>query len=194
MAHEACGFGIQCRNTQFIRYLAVSVLLRGEETELAAGAGLKRIVRIFDYGGKCRVGHGEAARPASCELVGEQAQRVGVALEMGEVAPLGGAQHIAKPAPLPFAEEGGDGFLSRMAEGGIAHVVAQARRGRYVPQVVEQRGPLFLLVFMSQRVGYGIGHTSPHRAYFKAVGKAVMYKYVPWQGEYLGLVLQAAEG
>ena len=87
----------------------------------------------FDFfpAGQGGVGQHEASRPPSLELVGQQAEGVGVALKVGEVLPKSRGEAVIVPQSqsLSFGEEGGDGPFARMTERRITQVVRQAGGG-----------------------------------------------------------------
>ena len=171
------------------------VLLGEEESELAFFAGQVGGVGIFDDGGQRRIGHGETARTPAVEAVGESAQGVGVALEVGEVGPLALGETVAQVSAFAFGEERGDRLLAAVTEGGIAQIVGQAGGRDDVSEVVELVDPVASGIARgAQFGGDGVGHRLAHRADLERVGQAVVDEDGAREREHLRLVLKAAEG
>ena len=110
-------------------------LLGIEESELLVLACQLAGERIFHYARQCAVGHAEAAAAASLEMVCQQAEGIGVTLEVCEVAPLswrearvGGLVFVStEPSPFALAEECGNGPFAGVPEGRVPEVVGQTR-------------------------------------------------------------------
>ncbi len=113
------------QDTQFLSDFLVRIGLGVEEAEFPMVSGITTGERIFYDGGKHGIGHDEAACPSPLETVGEDAEGVGVALKMGDVVPKVRRDHAFHHLSLSLAEEGLDGFLTRVSERRIAQVVCQ---------------------------------------------------------------------
>ena len=181
-------------------YLLIVGPLGFEKAKLRLGPGQRRTVGILDDGGQRRVGHDEASRPAAFETVGEQAKRVGVAVEMDDVVPFGLRQAVAlghvagaQGAALALGEVAAYGPLARMAKGRVAHVVGQAGGRHDGPdgaQVALGRSRA-----ATQQFGRHVGaERASHARHLQAMGQAVVDEDAARQGEHLRFVLHAAEG
>ena len=124
----------------------------------------------------------------------QRAERVGIAFKVDEVAPLAFSEPRFEGPAFAFAEEGRDGFFSRVAEWRVAEVVGQTGGGNYVAQVVENAYPRFIVVFRAEGRGNFVGHRFADRGDFERVGQTVVDKDTAGQRKNLGLVLEAAEG
>ena len=110
---------------QFARYGAEVGALALEKAKLVLTPAERGGIRILHNGRQRAIGHDEAAAPMPVELVGEQAKRIGITVEMGEVGPNGWWQLRLQLLPTAFAEEAADSALATMSEGRIAHIVGQ---------------------------------------------------------------------
>ena len=123
----------------------------------------------------------------------EQAEGIGVAVEVGDVVPGGFGELVAEFLPRPLREEGANGLFAGVTEGGIAHVVRQtgcrhdgtdAFEGGAVGGVV--------LSFQSARdVGT---QGAAHARNFEGVRETVVDKNATREGKHLRLVLHAPKG
>ena len=86
------------KNAQFIGNFLIVGLLRAEEPELPFMRCCRRGVGVFHDAGQGGVGHDEAALAATLKLVGQQAEGIGVTLEVGDVVP-----EVATHLPLQVA-------------------------------------------------------------------------------------------
>ena len=77
-------------------YALVVGALGLEEAELQMFSGEVAGEGVFDYAGQRAIGHDEAPGSAAVEVVGEEAEGVGVALEVGEVVPLQWREAVAR--------------------------------------------------------------------------------------------------
>lgn len=166
----------------------------GFPDSLAGGEG------IFDDGGKRGIGHNETATAAPAKLVGEEAEGVGVAVEMRDIGPLGFSELFAlhtdvslQVAPLSLGEIAADGPLTTVAEGRVAHVVGQTG-GR---NDGANGGDVGLAEFGMARKEMA-HHIDAQRAtnarHLQAVCQSVMNENAARQREHLGLVLHPSEG
>ena len=73
---------------QFIGYLLIVFLFGEEEPELGFLSGQLRRKGVLYNGGKGGIGHDKASFPSSQELVGEQAEGIGVSFEMSQIVPF----------------------------------------------------------------------------------------------------------
>ena len=119
-------FPAQAAYAQFVGYAQVVLLLAVKESELGFPSGQCGGEGILDDAGQCGVCHDESSRPASAELVGQQAEGIGVALEVCQVCPFLVRKPLFEGFSGPFGEVRPDGLLARVSEGWVAKVVGQA--------------------------------------------------------------------
>lgn len=62
------------------------------------------------------VGHHKTTRPPALELMGEQAESIGVALKMSDVVPEGRTDLLFQETARSFCEESLYGFLTTVSE------------------------------------------------------------------------------
>ena len=123
----------------------------------------------------------------------QQAEGVGVALEVGYVGPELGAYPVLEHGAGALGEERLYGLLARVSERRVAHVVGQARRAHYRSNLRKQRVGQLRAAF-HHGVGHVVAQRQPHAGHLEAVRQAVVHEDAARQGEDLRLVLQAAEG
>lgn len=179
------------RDAEFSGDALVEWLLLGEKTELLLG-GFDGWVRILHDAGKSGVSEHETALAPSLELVGEQTESIGIAIEVGDVSPLLRSELPFVFDAFTFAEVGGDGTLARMAERWVAHVVCQTG-GRDNGTYLGEEGAVQFGMLLSELVCHIIAQTAADAGHFERVGEAVMYENAAWQRENLRLVLHTAE-
>ena len=145
MARSAIGGGQQV-NAQLASDVQKGVPLWLEVAELGFRHRAFRTVGIFHDGGQRGVGHHESPPAPAIELVREQTERVGVAVEAREVQPLLFREVLplrcdvaVQPAAAALAEVGAYGSFARVAEGRVPHVVGQAGRADDSPQAGDFR-------------------------------------------------------
>ena len=194
MTGVAQGFagGTQAKDAQVVGDTLVVVGLGREKAELAVVACQRRGKRVLHDGGQHRVGEHEPAGTPPLELVGEQTEGVGVALEMGHVVPEGGAGTAAQRHAFALAEKGLNGFLAGVAEGRIAHVVGQAGCGHDGADLLKQ-GVAQLGMARAQGLGHVVAQRHAHAGHLQAVGEPVVHEDAAGKGEHLRLVLHTAE-
>ena len=95
-------------------------------------------VRVFDDRSQRGVGEGKASLAATVEPVRQQTKRVGVAFEGHEIGPLFGCEQVAHLQPSSFGEISANGFLARVTEWRIAHVVRQTCGGHDRANLLER--------------------------------------------------------
>ena len=135
----------QAKNAQFIGDAQVILAFGIEESEFLMVAGKVAAEGIFDDAGKRAIGHDESAGPTPLEVVGEEAEGVGIAVEMDDVVPLRRREPIAglgvairlQPPTVALAEIRGYGTLAGMPERRIAEVVGEACRADDATHFVE---------------------------------------------------------
>ena len=133
-------------------------------------------------------------------MVRQQAEGIGIALEVGDVAPLClseavlSMRTIVRLQELPFALAEIRSYrpLAAMPKGRIAKVVGQACRTDYAAQFRKMRVGKVRMPF-KQQPAHVIAQAASYTAYLKAVCQPVMDEDATWQREDLRLVLQAAE-
>ena len=76
-------------HSEFVKDLGEFIPLAVEEAEFGFGCSRMGGVGVFDHGGQSGIGHHKSTPPATVELVGEQAEGVGVAVKSGDVFPNG---------------------------------------------------------------------------------------------------------
>ena len=89
---------------------------------------------VLDHRGEGGITHDEAAFAPTVEAMREQAEGIGVAVEVSDVVPRGFGQHIAVLLSRALGEEGTNGLFARVTEGRIAHIVRQTG-GRHFERV-----------------------------------------------------------
>ena len=115
-------------DAQVVGNAPVGFLLAAEESELAFLSRHQRREGVLHDGSQCGIGKYEPSLATALETVGEQAESIGIALEVGDVAPEHLAHLTLEFTPRSLGEEGLDGTLARMAKWWVAHVVGQASR------------------------------------------------------------------
>ena len=112
------------------RDLAHRLLFALEEAELTLRPRLLRAVGVLHRAGERAVGEGEAPLATPTELMRQEAEGIGIALEVDKVlpAPPLGTHLILQPAPSALRKVGADGTLPTMTKGRIAHIVRQGGR------------------------------------------------------------------
>ena len=113
--------------------------------------------------------------------MGKKPEGIGVALEMGYVAPEYGADHRLETAAGTLGEECLYGLLAGMAERRVAHVVGQTGSSHYLAYVANARrrqaGTL-----PEQLAGHIGAERHAHTGHLEAVGETVMDKTLPGSG------------
>ena len=89
MTSIAQGFAIGrlAYNAEFTGYLDEGATFTVEETELPFLACCHGGERVFDDAGEGGISHDKSTGSATLKLMGEQTEGIGVALEVGDVAP-----------------------------------------------------------------------------------------------------------
>ena len=80
---------------------------------------------IFGNGGEGAIRHHESSGTTAVELVGEQAEGVGIAIEMGDVVPHLERKLLAKMESFAFGKKGTNGGFSFVTKGRISQIVCQ---------------------------------------------------------------------
>ena len=124
--------------------------------------------------------------------MGEQPERIGVAVKMDEVVPFCRTEQAFVGAAAILAEICGDGFLTRMAERRIAQVVGKAG-GTHYAAAFQDIGGQGVAVQLQQTAGYVITYRASHTGNLQGVGETVVNENAAGEGKYLRLVLQAAK-
>ena len=130
----------------------------------------------------------------------QQAEGVGVALEVYQVVPFAGRDAVAgvvadvvlEKLSCALAEVRADGFLSAVAEGRVPQVVGEAGSADDAAQLGEVRA-VKLRVMAEDEAAHVVAQTTAHAAHLQAVCEPVVYEDASRQREHLRLVLQAAE-
>ncbi len=128
-----------CRKSEqakFVGHFGEVVALGVEESEFTF-CGKHGFVGVFHDGGQGGICHRESALAPTLELMGENTEGVGVALETYQVGPLLLGQERAEMLSGTFAEECRNGFLAGMSEGRVAEVMGKACRRGDVAEMVE---------------------------------------------------------
>ena len=131
MARKAQRF-VRCRATweaQFVGDAPEIGCLALEETKLRLAAATIGGKRILDNRGQRSVGHYEAARSMAVELVRQESERIGIAIEVDNVRPDAFREHFLPFAALSLGKKAAYGALSAVAERRIAHIVGQTSGG-----------------------------------------------------------------
>ena len=127
--------------------------------------------------------------------MGQQAECVGVSLEMGEVFPLVVVEGkcFFQSQSVSFREIGGNGFFTRVSERGISQVVCQTccRNDRTDP--VELVDPCFVFIFFGEGCRYVVSQRPAYAWDFEAVRESVVYEYTTGQRKNLCFILQPTE-
>ena len=172
---------------------SVGVFLLLKKSELRFLAALNGGPGILDNGGERRIGHDEAARTTSLEGVGEQAEGIGIAVEVSHVGPFFVVHQRLVLQSVTFFEIGGDGPFAAVSERRISHVVGKAGgtddASDFAQVCVGQFGMLF-----KQEPGHVVAEAASHASHLERVGQAVVDKHAAGQREHLRLVLQSPEG
>ena len=100
-----------------------------EEAKLRLAAATIGGKGILYNRGQCGVSHYEAARSMAVELVRQESERIGIAIEVDNVRPDTLRKHFLPFASLSFGKKAAYGALSAVAERRIAHIVGQASGG-----------------------------------------------------------------
>ena len=149
-------------------------------------------MRILDDGGKRGVSHHKTALTSAVEAVGEEAEGVGVTLEMHEVVPQLLADSATQLLALALAEERLDGFLAGVTERRIAHIVRQASRAHDGAYLLEQRALQFGMLHL-QLPRHVRAQRHAHTCHLQRVSQAVVYEDAARKRKHLRLVLHTAE-
>ena len=133
--------------------MAVVVLLSLKETELPFLPCCGRGEGVLDDAGKCGISHDKTTKSATFELMGEQTEGVGIALEVDEVAPELRTDLALQLVAVALSEECLDGLLTTMSERRIAQVVSQTSRSYNLSDLLEEGIPEFR-VLLHEFLGY----------------------------------------
>ena len=96
-------------------------------------------VGVLDDGGECTIGHSETALTTSREAVCENAEGIGITLEMHEILPYIGGQHGLQLVTCSFREECLYGSFTGMTEGRITQIVSEAGGGNDSAEFLAER-------------------------------------------------------
>ena len=181
-------------------------LVVAQLVELHVGAGLVYpggIHRVLDQGvkhGRHEIHTEGAVHPVH---LGQQAQGLGVALEVAEIGlhlavqPLGQVPALVAQTVQVALEPVADDHLAEVAEGRIADVVKQSGAhdgvGR-VPRLVLRHGVGGAALVFADIGGNHGGKLLGQRRGLHGVGQPGAHKVTLVQGKHLGLVLETAEG
>ena len=125
--------------------------------------------------------------------MGEQAEGVGIALEVGDVVPERGRHLLAQREALALGEEGLYGFLAGVAEGRVAHIVGQTGRSHDL-SYFRHHALAQLRLALAEAACYVAAQRHAHAGHLERMGEAVVYEDAARQREHLRLVLHAAKG
>ena len=133
--------------------------------------------------------------------MGEQAESIGITLEVYDVLPLPGRDAIARlranvilqEQPAAFTKVGSYSRLATMTEGRVAHVVSKAGGRDDVAQFCEMR-TVELRVILQDESADVVAQAAPHTADLEAMRQPVVHEDAARQGKDLRLVLQTPEG
>ena len=128
---------------------------------------------VLDDAGEHGISHDKSTRATTLELMGENAEGVGIALKVGEVVPEDGAHQSLELAARPFEEVGLHGFLTAVAEGRIAQVVGQAGGGDDLSYLLEERVSQFGMA-LCELHGHVVAERHAHAGHFERMGEAVV--------------------
>ena len=148
---------------------------------------------IFGDGSEGAISHDKSSSAAAVELVGEEAEGVGITIEMGDVVPHFDGELFAKIKSLALCKEGTDGGFSFVAEGGIAQIVCQTG-GTDDGTDAFECGYVFSAVAWDEQARYVSSQGASYAGNFEGVGEAIVHKDATREGKHLGLVLQPTEG
>ena len=194
IAHALAALVFKARYAQFVGNALEGVALGFEKTKLGF-LGKRGTKRIFYNGGKGGISHHEAAAPTSVEMVREQAEGIGVAVEARNVVPLTGreVESVFHLCAAPLRKEAANGALARVTERRVAHIVGEAGGRNHCAELA----PKFIGIIritLFQNIGDISAQRAPHARHFEAVRQAVVHEYAARQGKHLRLVLHAPEG
>ena len=127
------------------------------------------------------------------ELVGEEAEGVGITIEMGDVVPHFDGELFAKIKSLALSKEGTDGGFSFVSEGGIAQIVCQTG-GTDDGTDAFECDYVFSAVAWDKQARHVSSQGASYAGNFEGMSETVVHKYASREGENLGLVLQPTEG
>lgn len=195
MAGEAkrLALGREPFDAQLAGDVQIAPQLTMEEAELGVGAGLFRHEGVLHDAGQHGVGHQESSRPSAKKMVGEQAEGVGVALKVGDVAPELRRYFVSQGCALALGEESLYGLFPRMAEGRVAHVVGQTGSGDDGAYLLEERAAQ-LGVQHHEPSGDVVAQGVSHGGDLQGMGQPVVYEDASRQGKHLCLVLHSPKG
>ena len=80
---------------------------------------------IFGNGREGAIRHHESSGTTAMELVGEQAEGIGIAIEMSDVVPHLERKLLAKMESFAFGKKGTNGGFSFVTKGRISQIVCQ---------------------------------------------------------------------
>ena len=203
MAGVADG-AVGCRlayDAEFAGNALIVLHVAAEEAELALVACQVGREWVLHDARQRAVCHAEAALATPLEVVREEAESVGIALEVRDVVPLLrrdavarlGADVISEKESVALAEVSAYGLLAAMSERRVAQVVGEAGGTHNAAQLGEMRAVEFG-VLLQDEATHVVAQAASHTAHLEAVGKPVVYEDAARQGEHLRLVLQTAEG
>ena len=182
-------------------YPLVVVHLATEEAELALVA--REVGRIGVFHDACQraVRHDETALATPLEVVREQTEGVGVALEMYDVIPLLRRDAVArlrtdvvlKEQPIPLAEIGSYCRFAAVPKRRVAEVVGKAGGADDVAELGEMCAVEFWMIFEDGAADV-VAEAATHAADLQTVSEAVVHEDAAGQGKHLSLVLQPSEG
>ena len=127
------------------------------------------------------------------ELVSEEAEGVGITIEMGDVIPHFDGELFAKIKSLALSKEGTNGGFSFVSEGGIAQIVCQTG-GTDDGTDAFECDYVFSAVAWDEQARYVSSQGASYAGNFEGMRETVVHKYASGKGENLGLVLQPTEG
>ena len=122
----------------------------------------------------------------------DESEGIGIALEMRDILPEVAVEHWLEFLSLAFCEEGLKGFLARMAEWRITHVVSQTGGGDDSAKFLDEGAGEFGIA-TDDILGNIVSEGHTDACHLEGVREAVVYEYASRQREYLCLVLHTTE-
>lgn len=170
----------------------VALCLRYEEAEFSVTAGQTAGERIFHDTGQHGVGHDESTLTTALKAVGEQAECVGVALEVGEIIPKLRTQLLVQIVAFALGEERLYGLFAGVPKWWISQVVGQTSCRHDGANLFEERSREFGVECL-EFSDHVCTERHAHTGHLQAMGEPVVYEDGAREREHLGLVLESAE-
>lgn len=148
---------------------------------------------IFGNGSEGAIRHHESSGTTAVELVGEEAEGVGIAIEMGDVVPHLERKLVAKMESFAFGKKGTNGGFSFVSERGITQIVCQTS-GTDDGTDAFEGGNVFSSVAWDEQARNVSSQGASYAGNFEGMGETIVHKDTAGEGKNLRFVLQPAEG